>query len=271
MEYLMNGAFYSFLISQCTISFEHVWTNFDWIPVQVRMQLVMLLDAWKAAQMRLTWIQSKPTDFSPDVIAHASQEEAEHRRFFELELKKAYQTAERLAHTNWLHGIDKAPVPDLEFWRQVCNRELYEARLAAGEPVVFYEGRCCLYGGLDGSCTEYRNTLYPGPYPGLQYYHFFDNAYTSSEGDFWKMAQSERNSDRKMQKKPIPMGFMAIPCHVKRQRLLKKCNIIGPATYAEFVNQHGLTCTIELTEEHRAYQEAYEASIRNWRNVASAM
>ena len=259
MEYLMNDVFYSFLTLRGGIGFRHYARFFDWIPFQVRMQLVMLLDAWRAAQMRLTW-----TNSDPEAINLAHHEVEEHWQCFNFALKKAYQEAERLAHANWLHGIDKAPVPDLEFWRQVCARELYEARKAAGEPVVFYEGRCCLYGCF----AEYRDPVVPGPYPGLQYYHFFDNAYSSYEEDFWRIAQEERDSDQRMQAKPIPMEYGAIPCHVKRQKLLEKCNIIGPATYAEFVNQHGLRCTIDLTEEHKAFQDDYDAYFRNPRNVA---
>lgn len=202
MEQLMNDVFYNFLISQCEISVPYYAWAFNWIPFQVRKQLLMLLDAWKAAQMRLTWFQSKQTDFSPDVIDLAFQGEAECRQLFELALKKAYWEALRLSDSNEQHGIFEAPKPDLQFWCQVYERETYEARLAAGEPVLLYEGRCCLYGSL----RDYVRILIPGPYPGLRYYEVDENALAPEEEYFWTVAQYEKDNPVRMQYAPMPIN-----------------------------------------------------------------
>lgn len=248
----MNGAFYSFLISQCAISFPHAPGAFDWIPFQVRKQLVMLLDAWKAAVMRLEYCRNpgkKDSDFwtdksaaspvSPYDIELASAEKKERWHLFDSALKKAYQDAEKLSGINGQHGILTAPVPDLAFWNQVYEREIYEARLAAGEPVVLYEGRCCLYGSLHDYEIGRGYVIVPGPYPGLQYYVFEHELPLYGEQYFWNVALKERANDQRMQYAPIPMDCTTEFESPKeaRKRLARDYGIIGPATYAEAVHQ----------------------------------
>ena len=199
------------------------------------MQLIMLLDAWKAAQMRLTRLQGKPTDSAPDVIDRAFQEEAECRQLFYLTLKTAYLDAAKLRQSNEQHDILAAPMPDLEFWRQVCEREIYEARLAAGEPVMFYDGRCCLYGSVCDYDIGRDCGIIPGPYPGLQYYARDNEVFSRDEQYSWRIARVERVENQRTQNTPIPINKserFETP-EVARKRLARDYGIIGPATYAE--------------------------------------
>ena len=126
MKYLMNGVFYSFLISHYTISFPHCSGTFDWIPFLMRMQLVTLLNAWIVEVSRLkTVLHDAVKSNDVEQIFNQIQRVTECQQLLDLTLKTAYDEAKGLRELRARDGMLDAPELDWEFWKQVYEHDSY--------------------------------------------------------------------------------------------------------------------------------------------------
>lgn len=139
MTHLLNGAFYQFLIQFCAILFPHDPATFDWIPFPARIQLALLLDRANAAVIRMM----EQRMFGAKAVSRFPDEQ-ERFNLCAQRLKQEYQDAEQRRKSDAEHGKLTPPEPDLEYWQQVCEKEMYEARKAEGEPVQFVDGHLCI-------------------------------------------------------------------------------------------------------------------------------
>ena len=227
MTHLLNGAFYQFLIQFCIILFPHDPATFDWIPFPARIQLALLLDRANAVVIRHE--KQKLLGAKAEAI---SSDEQECFNLCGQRLKQEYQDAEQRRKSDAEHGKLTPPEPDLEYWQQVCEKKMYEARKAEGEPVQFVDGHLC----IDASLYNDALWICPGPYPGLQYYTF----YTRFKPDLDLL----RSFGEEGGKRPENYGQRLVHMEENgdfalhsptRRWYMQRYGIIGPATFAEMM------------------------------------
>lgn len=233
----MNG-FYNLILLFYRIPFLHVPATFDWIPFETRIQLLLLLDSWKAAIDR----RENIADYGPE-IGDPFPDEQERKTRFEVRFKEAYEDADILRKFGEMSGVLTPPELDSDFCELFCERKMYEARKIAGEPVYFANGHCCMDMRL-----WYDFELNPGPYPGLQNYYISNGYYEATEGFIRRylnyftrdyipehLVMMDENGDHALSPDTRESEFMWN-------------DIIGPATYAERMRCSGVYPIPDLTK-----------------------
>ena len=228
MKELLNGSFYNLLSCYCTLSFPHDRLTFDWIPFWARVQLMILLDQWKAAVDRRENIRTYGTRIGEMIL----DEQARFDRFWCM-LQNVYVDAVAQKKLAERHGLLRALEPDVGFWQIILEKEIYKARKAAGEPVLFIDGHCCIDASLHDGLW-----ICPGPYPGLEYYCHY--------GEFEPNIELIRSLSENGENRPKNYGQRYLRMEkdgdfalygFNRGELLKE-GVIGPATFAERMSKY---------------------------------
>lgn len=237
LELIMNG-FFAFIAKFCVIPFPFDLTVFDWIPFETKVELVLLLDRWKAAVDRREHIAKY--DWYMDTPI---EDEQERKTLFETKLEEAYEEAVKRRELANAAGVFVPPELDVEHCEQYCERRVYEARKRANEPVFFANKHCCYDMEL-----WYGFQLIPGPYPGLE--HYFMSAWDNNAGaalicdlnegvltpfDYGKnLIIMEENGEH-------------VLCRENRAEMFWKHDVIGPNTYGEWMRVMGIRPVPGLT------------------------
>ena len=229
---LIVRCFYNFLLMFYEIPFPFEIEVFDWIPFEERIELLSLLDKWRAAIDR--WDNIKK--YNTFRVGAPITDERERKELFELMLKKAYREAFERRESGKAVGVLTPPGLDLTWCEQYCERKIYEARKIAGEPVFFKSGRCCFDLGL---LCGYR--LIPGPYPGLENYII-----GAADHECAVALIRELNAGKKLSYNygkilvKIDDSKARFLCAERRKEMFEKYDVIGPATYSEYIRAEGV-------------------------------
>lgn len=208
-------------------------STFDWIPLQTRILLVYLLDRWKAAEDRRAYNDEATSKLDEqerkvflEKFGGPFHDEQEREDLFKLTFKQMYQVAAQRRQLDETRGVITPPELDMEFWQKACDWEMYKARRAAGEPVFFVDGKCCMDAQL---CLGYE--LMCGPYPGLNHYcsHFGSDPVPI---EFFRAVPNLKFDDYGKYLVPIEEDGDHALYGFNRADLFE-LGVIGPATYAE--------------------------------------